>query len=164
MGTRKFFHTYILFRRFSRCRCRCDCGNSLMGHGILLEKLLRRDVCGPELAWFTDYLFQRNQTVELNNNSSMSNNVTTEVPKGSILGPLLFMIFFQWSTRRSRKVLCSAICRWYCYILWSKIFNQLPKCERDFLLTEWLLTRYILETPFALFTFLLTRLCILEYF
>ena len=65
-----------------------------MGHGIILEKLLLHGVCGPELSWFTDYLFQRDQTVEINNNSSMSNTITTGVPQGSILGPLLFIIFF----------------------------------------------------------------------
>ena len=65
-----------------------------MGHSIILEKLLLHGVSGPELSWFTDYLFNRTQCVEINNHCSKSECITSGVPQGSILGPLLFIVFF----------------------------------------------------------------------
>ena len=65
-----------------------------IGHEILLEKLIRFGVCGPELAWFTDYLFNRLQLIEINNITSDKQSITSSVPQGSILGPLMFIIFF----------------------------------------------------------------------
>ena len=65
-----------------------------MGHSIILEKLLLHGVNGHELLWLTDYLFNRTQTVEINNNFSTTENILSGVPQGSILGPLLFIVFF----------------------------------------------------------------------
>ena len=65
-----------------------------IGHGILLEKLICYGVCRPELAWFTDYLFNRSQLVEINNITSDKRSITSGVPQGSIIGPLMFIIFF----------------------------------------------------------------------
>ena len=65
-----------------------------MGHSIILEKLLLHGVNGHELFWLTDYLFNRTQTVEINNNFSTTENILFGVPQGSILGPLLFIVFF----------------------------------------------------------------------
>ena len=64
-----------------------------IGHGILLQKLIHYGVCGPELTWFTDYLFSRLQLVEINNITSNKRSITG-VPQGYILGPLMFIIFF----------------------------------------------------------------------
>ena len=63
-----------------------------MGHSIILEKLLLHGVNGHELLWLTDYLINRTQTVEINNNSSTTENIQSGVPQGSILGPLLFIV------------------------------------------------------------------------
>ena len=65
-----------------------------IGHSMLLKKLILYGINGPELSWFSDYLFNRFQHVELNGFSSDSHHVSSGVPQGSILGPLLFITFF----------------------------------------------------------------------
>ena len=65
-----------------------------IGHGILLQKLPAYGIRNKELSWFTDYLFNRKQIVEINNIRSISEPIYCGVPQGSILGPLLFILFF----------------------------------------------------------------------
>ena len=47
-----------------------------------------------ELAWLTDYLFNRTQLVEIQNTSSKPNSNTSGAHQGSILGPFMFIVFF----------------------------------------------------------------------
>ena len=47
-----------------------------------------------ELSWIKDYLFRRTQVVEHENKRSDSFMLMTGVPQGSILGPLLFLLYF----------------------------------------------------------------------
>ena len=65
-----------------------------IGHGVLIEKLVTYGVNGSELDWFIDYLFARSQIVEIGNVCSEPAAITCGVPQGSILGPLLFILFF----------------------------------------------------------------------
>ena len=64
-----------------------------IGHDLLLRKLQQHGIFGDELAWFTDYLFNRSQVVHMNGVSSQYKAVNCGVPQGSILGPLLFIVF-----------------------------------------------------------------------
>jgi hypothetical protein len=57
-----------------------------IGHGILLSKLESYGVMGNELTWFTDYLFNRNQIVEINNVHSDMEPIFCGVPRAQSLG------------------------------------------------------------------------------
>ena len=45
------------------------------------------------LSWFYSYLCNRSQQVHINENLSECDRVKYDIPQGSILGPLLFLIF-----------------------------------------------------------------------
>ena len=64
-----------------------------LDHNILLEKLHYYGVQDTELRLMKSYLSNRKQYVDIENSSSDLLTVKTGVPQGSILGPLLFIIY-----------------------------------------------------------------------
>ena len=62
-------------------------------HAVLLKKLANYGIRGVTLTWMSDYLTNRKQYVHYNNCSSRFSQVRLGVPQGSILGPLLFLLF-----------------------------------------------------------------------
>ena len=64
-----------------------------VNHSILLTKLYNYGIRGVAHNWFTNYLNNRYQYVCLNNTHSDRLPVTCGVPQGSILGPLLFLLY-----------------------------------------------------------------------
>ena len=70
-------------------------------HTILLDKLCRYGVRGVTVNWFKHYLNDRKQFVSYNNTTSVSMKVTCGVLQGSILGPLLFILYVNDITKVS---------------------------------------------------------------
>ena len=64
-----------------------------LDHNILIKKLAHYGINGIPLEWFTSYFTGRSQYVEIDGVSSNVLSLSTGVPQGSILGPLLFLIY-----------------------------------------------------------------------
>ena len=62
-------------------------------HHILLKKLYAYGIRGNFIKWFESDLCDRSQYVVYNNQQSMTHPIKCGVPQGSILGPLLFIIY-----------------------------------------------------------------------
>ena len=62
-------------------------------HSILLSKLFEYGIPGVAYEWFRSYLDNRNQQCFVNGSLSNSQILTCGIPQGTILGPLLFILY-----------------------------------------------------------------------
>ena len=73
----------------------CDLSKAFdcVSHDQLIDKLQRCGVRGLPISLFKSYLLNRQQCVAIGNNKSGFLNIKHGVPQGSILGPLLFLVY-----------------------------------------------------------------------
>ena len=64
-----------------------------VAHNELLFKLWHMGITGNTWKWLLAYLWNRSQCVSINSSTSFALPVVSGVPQGSILGPLLFLIY-----------------------------------------------------------------------
>ena len=62
-------------------------------HDVLIHKLKHYGVSDDSLLWFKDYFCARKQFVAIDSHRSEELDITCGVPQGSILGPLLFIVY-----------------------------------------------------------------------
>lgn len=62
-------------------------------HKRLLKKLCSYGIVGKVFNWIKDFLSNRKQRVMINGSGSEWQKITSGIPQGSVLGPILFLIF-----------------------------------------------------------------------
>ena len=62
-------------------------------HGVLLDRLYDLGVRGPALNWVKSFIENRSQRVKINNSQSEASNLNFGIPQGSILGPILYILY-----------------------------------------------------------------------
>ena len=64
-----------------------------VNHDILIKKLEHYGIRGLTLNWFKSYLHERKQYTDIEGTLSDIDDIKCGVPQGSVLGPLLFLIY-----------------------------------------------------------------------
>ena len=62
-------------------------------HSVLLQKLVNIGFSSKSVKWFENYLSDRTQRVQADGLSSSCKNIHYGVPQGSILGPILLIVY-----------------------------------------------------------------------
>ena len=64
-----------------------------VSHKLLLHKLFNIGIQGDVLKWIKSYLFNRIESVKIEQNMSKPQKVISGVPQCSVLRPILFLIY-----------------------------------------------------------------------
>ena len=102
----KYYHLNYLLRKTQQIKDAIDNGKvavavfvdfqkafDTVNHKILLRKLEHYGIRGIANKWFSSYLSNRQQYVSIGGTNSETKPMLHGVPQGSVLGPLLFLIY-----------------------------------------------------------------------
>ena len=81
-----------------------------VNRNILLSKLNHYGIKGVVFNWFKSYLSDRTQYATINNERSEIHTITYGIPQGSILGPLLFLIYINDLSRSIKNSKITPLC------------------------------------------------------
>ena len=93
-------------------------------HTILLDKLKCLGIQGHVLAWLQDFLVERTMRVIVKGASSVDQPVLSGVPQGSVLGPVLFLIYIN-------HIASALLCNYKIFADDLKIYMCLTKSNQD---------------------------------
>ena len=69
-----------------------------------MSKLLHNGVRGAMQHWFESYLSNMKQYISIRNSNSSITNITLGVPQGSVLSPVLFLLYINEMYRSSNQM------------------------------------------------------------
>ena len=106
----------------------------VVNHQLLLSMLHSIGIRGALLEWLHDYLSRRTMKVTVQGSTSCSVHVGSGLPQGSVIGPLLFLVYIN-------HVVSNLSCK-YCFFADDiKLYLAAPISKADFELGRYLMQR-----------------------
>ncbi|KAK3558190.1 hypothetical protein QTP86_013016 [Hemibagrus guttatus] len=96
-----------------------------VNHKTLLSTLRSLGICGTAWEWFASYLDGHSYQVTWKGLTSAPRRLSTGVPQGSVLGPLLFSLY----THSLRKVISSHGFSYHCYADDTQLIFSFPSSD-----------------------------------
>ena len=110
-----------------------------INHSILLKKMEYYGLQSENIKWFKSYLNEREQMVSCHNTQSGKSTISIGVPQGSVLGPLLFLIYVNDINRHVYSGACNLYAEdtlvYYSGSTMSELKYNIQQCVSD--IHEW---------------------------